>query len=200
VPPFLAPLTDVEIFQLGDRGYFVRDTFLGKDAALEVRAAVEALAAEGRFHPAGLSRGAAHHRDASWRGDEILWVAPETPPLKGLLEAFSALRDEINQGAYLGLDRFEVQASRYPGSGARYARHRDAFPGPGNRRLTALCYLNPGWTPEQGGALRLYLDDGELDIAPTLDRLVVFLSERVEHEVLPTFALRFATTAWYYGR
>jgi SM-20-related protein len=29
---------------------------------------------------------------------------------------------------------------------------------------------------------------------------VVFLSERVEHEVLPTFAPRLAVTGWFYGR
>lgn len=196
----LAPLTDDEVAQLGERGFFVRDSFLGKDTALGVRAAVEALYDAGRFHPAGLSRGAAHRLDVSQRGDEITWLTPETPPLAALLQGFEALRDEINRGAYLGLDRFEVQAARYPGSGARYVRHRDAFPGQGNRRLTALCYLNPEWRPEHGGALRLYLDEGPLDVEPLLDRLVVFLSERLEHEVLPAHALRLATTAWYYGR
>jgi len=39
-----------------------------------------------------------------------------------------------------------------------------------------------------------------LDVAPVLDRLVVFLSERLDHEVLPTFAPRLAVTAWFYGR
>ena len=34
---------------------------------------------------------------------------------------------------------------------------------------------------------------------PGVDRLVVFLSDRVEHEVLPAHAERWAVTAWYYG-
>ena len=90
--------------------------------------------------------------------------------------------------------------ARYTDDGARYVRHRDAFPGQGNRRLTAICYLNPDWRPEHGGMLRLHLDTGPLDVEPTLDRLVVFLSERVEHEVLPSRALRLAATAWFHGR
>jgi SM-20-related protein len=39
-----------------------------------------------------------------------------------------------------------------------------------------------------------------VDVEPSLDRLVVFLSERIDHEVLPAFAPRLALTAWYYGR
>lgn len=46
----------------------------------------------------------------------------------------------------------------YPGEGARFARHIDNTTGDG-RRLTVLAYLNPAWTPEEGGALRLFTDD-----------------------------------------
>jgi SM-20-related protein len=92
-----------------------------------------------------------------------------------------------------------VQLARYPGGGARYERHRDAFSGGPSRRLTAIYYLNDGWSPADGGALRIHADDGAVDLAPTIDRLVVFLSERLEHEVLPAFAPRLAITAWYRG-
>jgi SM-20-related protein len=195
-----APLTDEEIARLGERGFFVRDAFLGPEGALAVRSAALALHAQGRFHLAGLSRGGTHRTAPELRNDETTWLDPESPELAALFDAFTALRDALNRGAYLGLDRFDVQAAWYPGGGARYVRHRDAFPGQGNRRLTAICYLNPDWRPEHGGALRLYLEGGALDVEPRLDRLVVFLSERVEHEVLPAFAPRLAATAWFYGR
>jgi len=42
----------------------------------------------------------------------------------------------------------------YPGGGSRFARHIDNTTGDG-RRLTLLIYLNPDWTKEMGGALRL---------------------------------------------
>jgi SM-20-related protein len=196
----LAPPSDAEIAQLGEQGFFLRDRFLGEASALALREAVEALREGGRFLPAGLSRGGAYRIDPAVRGDAITWLAPELPGLEDLFSSFTALRDGLNEAAYLGLDRFDVQAAFYPGEGAHYARHRDAFPGQGNRRLTAICYLNPAWRPEHGGALRLFLDTGPLDVAPVLDRLVVFLSERVEHEVLPAYAPRLAATAWFYGR
>jgi SM-20-related protein len=65
--------------------------------------------------------------------------------------------------------------------------------------VTAILYLNPDWTEAAGGLLRLHLPSGPLDVAPLLDRLVVFRSEIVEHEVLPTHAPRWAVTAWYPG-
>lgn len=39
--------------------------------------------------------------------------------------------------------------------GARFAKHVDNTTCDG-RRLTTVTYLNPGWQPAQGGALRLF--------------------------------------------
>jgi SM-20-related protein len=173
---------------------------------MEVHDAVEALATAGRLRPAGLSRGAAYRLDEAVRGDATIWVTPdEAPPgLATLLASFLSLRDALNRDAYLGLDRVEVQAARYPGGGAGYRRHRDAFPAPfggrPNRRVTAIYYANPVWRPDDGGALRLHVDTGVVDVPPLLDRLLVFLSERIEHEVLPTRAARRAVTAWFRAR
>jgi SM-20-related protein len=200
-------LTDAEIHALDERGWFLRDAVLGRLAAMDVHDAVEGLAAAGRLRPAGLSRGASHRVDAAVRGDAIAWVGPDevSPQLAALRAAFSGLRDALNREAYLGLDRMEIQVARYPGGGAAYSRHRDAFPAPPpggrpNRRVTAIYYANPGWGPEDGGALRLHVAEGWIDVAPVLDRLLVFLSERVEHEVLPARAPRRAVTAWFRAR
>jgi SM-20-related protein len=199
-------LTDAEIRALGDRGWFLRDGVLGRPAALGVHDRVEALAAAGRLRPAGLSRGAGYRVDRPVRGDAILWIDPTDIPLEiaGLWAVFLALRDALNRQAYQGLDRTEVQIARYPGDGAAYDRHRDAFPvlpgGRPNRRVTAIYYANPAWCPQDGGALRLHGDDGPIDVAPILDRLLVFLSERVEHEVLPAATPRRAVTAWFRAR
>ena len=103
-------------------------------------------------------------------------------------------------GRTWGSAGFDLQLAHYPGGGERYVRHRDAFQGQSNRRVTAIYYANLDWRPEHGGLLRLHLEEGTQDVEPTLDRLVVFLSERVEHEVLPSHAPRLALTAWFYGR
>ena len=68
-----------------------------------------------------------------------------------------------------------------------------------NRRLTAIYYLNPGWQPARGGELALYTPAGTRIVAPVLDRLVVFIADEVEHEVMPSLHERWAITAWYYA-
>lgn len=199
-------LTDAEIHALDAPGWFLRDGVLGRPGSVGVHDAVEALAEAGRLRPAGLSRGAAYRVDVAVRGDAIAWIDPDEVPLEftELWTVFLALRDSLNREAYLGLDRIEVQVARYPGGGAAYDRHRDAFSAPRggrpNRRVTAIYYANPAWRPEDGGALRLHGGDGPVDVAPVLDRLLVFLSERVEHEVLPAQAPRCAVTAWFRPR
>ena len=199
-------LGDADIHALDERGWFLRDAVLGGPAAAGVHHAIEAQAAAGRLRPAGLSRGATYRVDGAVRGDAIAWPEPGEASLDlgALWTVFSGLRDALNREAYLGLERMEIQVARYPGGGAAYRRHRDAFPplpgGRPNRRVTAIYYANPGWRPEDGGALRLHADEGPVDVAPVLDRLLVFLSERVEHEVLPVWAPRCAVTAWFRAR
>lgn len=191
-------LTDDDIESLGTRGCFVRDDFLGASVAERLRVAVHSLAEDGKVQPAQVRRGGDRGLDRRIRGDLTRWIDPSVnPEVRALHDAFSALGAELSEKAYLGLGAFELQLARYPGDGAHYVRHRDAFSGAESRRLTAIWYANRDWREADGGALRLHLDDGARDVAPVLDRLVVFLSERVEHEVLPTHAPRCAVTAWY---
>jgi SM-20-related protein len=199
-------LTNADVVALGERGWFLRDGLLGPRTALRVHTAVVALADAGRLRPAGLGRGASHRVDQAYRRDAIAWVTADDVPagLGPLWETFAALRHALNRDAYLGLDRMEVQVARYPGGGAAYGRHRDTFSDPAggraNRRVTAIYYPNPAWAPDDGGALRIHGEGAPVDVAPLLDRLLVFLSERVEHEVLPTRAERWAVTAWLRAR
>ena len=194
-------LTDDEIQALGTQGFFTRPTFLGPERARAVHAEAQALVEAGGLRPAGIRRGADRTEDTSVRSDFITWVQPQPgTALGGLWDAFVQLGGALSAGAYLGLGRFDLQLAHYPGGGAHYQRHRDAFPGQSNRRVTAIYYANPDWRPEHGGKLRLYLDSGTLEVEPTLDRLVVFRSEQLDHEVLPAHAPRLALTAWFYGR
>jgi SM-20-related protein len=188
--------TDAEVAALGAGGFLMRDGFLGEERALAVAQAAAVLPG---FRPAGISRAAA--RDPNVRGDELVWldVASAPAPLGVLVSALEAAGREIDEAAYLGLGRFDVQVARYA-AGAVYQRHRDAFAGPASRVLTLIYYANPGWRPEHGGLLRLHGGADPVDVEPRLDRLVAFLAARVEHEVLPARAPRLAVTAWFYGR
>jgi SM-20-related protein len=61
-----------------------------------------------------------------------------------------------------------------------------------------IYYLND-WRTGDGGELCVHETDGTRRIAPELDRLVLFLSEKVEHEVADTRSTRLAVTAWMLG-
>ena len=100
----------------------------------------------------------------------------------------------------------------YPGGGARYVRHVDNSHG-NCRILTCILYLNRGWVPNDGGCLRLVASRGgthkgarsagigAIDIAPVMNRLVLFWSDvRMPHEVLPAASDRAACTLWYIDR
>ncbi len=189
----MAPMP-FDVAQLGSQGFFVVEQFL--DLTFVDRLFVEVRAMQGALQRAGVRRGGDHRLDDQVRGDRIGWVDEGAPGALGELRGrFEALRDELNREAYLGLRRVELQIGWYA-PGAQYVRHRDAFPGDDNRRLTAIVYLNRGWTPADGGVLRLHVEP-PVDVPPAAGTLVVFLSERVEHEVLPAHADRFALTAWF---
>jgi SM-20-related protein len=180
----------------------VCDGVLGAEVAAEVAAELRTSYATG-LAPARMGRGAARWFDAAERGDEMAWLDADAiePRLAPLWELFGDVMGALNRSAYLGLRRFDVQVARYPGKGERYARHADAFlPRFGvSRRATAIYYANPGWLPADGGMLRFYLDELAVNVEPVMDRLVLFASERVEHEVTPCYRERWAVTAWYYA-
>lgn len=152
------------------------------------------------------------------RGDYMLWVdesdafCPTTlrQVLRQMdrlvLEHLSSYNMELRASSLL---RKKAMATCYPGNGARYTRHCDN-PNKNGRKLTAILYLNADWKPEHGGELQLHLPppssllpsrdtEVETKIAPLMDRLLLFSSDRrVPHEVLPCFKRnRFALTLWY---
>ena len=199
-----AALKDDEVALLGERGWLVVDGFLGAEAALAAHAEALALRSEGVLSLAGVGHRDRHALQRRVRGDLTCWLdeAPLRTRFAPLLDALDGLRLELNRTAFLGLVGASVQLACYPGTGERYLRHRDAFhDGAAARRLTAIWYLNPGWSEPAGGCLRLYGDDGkpEVDVEPLLDRLLLLLAERVEHEVLPAWAERWAATAFFHG-
>lgn len=181
-----------EVEMLGENGYFVRDGFLGAELARQVRRE----AAQVPLRRAGVRR--ERTLDDTVRNDEIAFLTPEetSGALATAVQHFTELMHEVNETAYLGLRRFDLQLARYQ-PGGRYVRHLDAFPGQDNRRLTAIVYLNDGWVPAAGGQLKVFAGERELVVEPVLDRLVVFRSQLIEHEVLESRAERWALAAWY---
>lgn len=68
-----------------------------------------------------------------------------------------------------------------------------------DRKLSCIIYLNKS---PKGGQLRIHLRNSScsyIDIEPLFGRLVIFRSDKVEHEVLPTNSPRIALTIWASG-
>jgi SM-20-related protein len=183
-------LSEADLDALAAGQMVVRDGVLGLDLPV-----LATLVSAGELVGTGRSRVQGE------RGDRVVWLEPSAA-ISPLVALFDDLRAQLNREVWLGLGRYELQLACFS-PGARYARHRDAFRGTargGGRRLTAIWYPNVGWSPEDGGALRVWGGDHYRDVLPVHDRLVVFASEVWEHEVLPPNRPRLAVTAWYHGR
>lgn len=192
-------LTVDQVRTLGEGGVFVLDGALGPALAARCAAAAMALDDQGALDPARIGRDKRHR--PSIRGDRLAWLSEQdlSGPLGALWSGFCSLQVTLNRDVWLGLQRFAVQVACYPGEGERYAAHLDALRGDPARRVTAIVYLNPRWEPAHGGVLVADTPGGPVRVEPRLDRLVLFLSDRVRHEVEPAWAPRFAATAWYRG-
>ncbi len=190
----------VEAF--GDRGWADAPGFLPPDAVGRLAEETRARWRRGGFRPAGVGRGDSLRVRPEIRDDQVCWIdaARPTRAQARYLAAMEVLRRALNQGLWLGLFGFEAHLTVYP-PGARYQRHLDRFAGASHRAVSAVLYLNETWDPADGGALRLYLDErDQRDLAPLGGRLVLFRSERFEHEVLPAARERVSATGWFTRR
>ena len=182
---------------LADKGYAIVDHFL---SAKEVHAILQlddfknALL---HFKKAGIGKSADKQINEGIRGDYIQWIDKETasPEIKIYLDRLAELTGFINQSLFLSLKDYEVHKTIYP-AGTFYKRHLDQFKKDDHRKLSVICYLNENWKEEQGGQLRMYLPDEELDVFPTAGKLVCFRSDEIEHEVLPANRERMSLTGW----
>ena len=164
-------------------------------ATLALREDLRRLQACAALTPAAVGRGAAHGLRSDIRGDATLWLddARAGAVAATYLAALDALRIALNRRLFLGLDEVEAHYAAYP-AGARYAKHRDRFRDSDLRVVSFVTYLNPDWRDEDGGALRLSLAAGEIDVVPRSGS-VCFLSE-LEHEVLPGTRERNSIAGW----
>lgn len=152
------------------------------------------------FRRAGIGRDQEQQLNRQVRGDQIRWLSAGQPDEAAYLEWMERLRIGINRRLMMGLFDYECHFSRYP-QGAFYRRHLDAFKGRTNRVLSTVCYLNPDWKTSSGGELLIYADEQGQEpierVEPCYGTLVVFLSDRFPHEVLPAQRERLSLTGWY---
>ncbi len=198
---------------MAENGFCVLDNFISPDTVLCLAAEISALNSDDKMQAARTGRLAATV-NLKLRGDSIHWLDENHASLAQLtyFKEMEGLRCQLNQQLYLGLHSLECHLALYP-IGSAYPKHLDRFQlhddsHLAQRQISCILYLNQDWLAEDGGYLRLHLnDDGvtklniaHLDIAPIAGRLIVFLSDSFYHEVLPTHRARMSLTAWFLNR
>lgn len=182
----------------------VMDGWLGDTHARALRLEILGLLGAGipgPFRAAGIGAFEGHHLAPSIRSDRVCWfdaqgVAGLCPGVEValFLARLGGLMEHLNGTCFLGLERVECHASCFE-AGAFYGAHIDTLQDD-DRRVVSFCYyLNDTWTLAAGGCLRMSTDPA-VDVAPLLDRLVLFRSAELRHEVLPTAERRLSLTGW----
>lgn len=186
---------DAAIDALAVHGWCVLENALPEVSTAALADECAAMHASGELAAARIGREKAL---SALRGDHTRWfdMAAPTAAQRPYVEALESLRVSLNRSLMLGLVENEAHYAVYP-PGARYARHLDQPRQLEARVVSAVYYLNPDWQVQDGGALRLYLEDGSHhDVLPNAGRMVLFLSARFEHEVLPAMRERMSIACW----
>jgi len=182
------------------RGWQVVPEFLASDIVGALAAECRALDAAAALIAATTGRGV-DRAASTLRGDRTRWFddAALSPAQQAYWDAMQGLRESLNRRLLLGMETLEAHYALYP-AGTGYARHRDRFRDSDARVLSSVAYLNRDWLADDGGALRLHLPDGPIDVPPVGGTLVLFLSEEIEHEVLRARRERLSIAGWFRRR
>ena len=188
--------------EIYSNSYVVVDNFVDEAFRKALLKEQTDLLNEGQFTKAAVGKGDQKQVRAEIRSDEVLWMDPTAlSPLQSIFwEKVAEVQQVLNRRCFLGLKSFEGHFARYP-IGSFYKRHLDQFHAVPHRIVTVILYLNESWTEADGGQLRMYFPQEEgservEDVLPLGGRLVVFLSEEIPHEVLPTLKERISITGW----
>jgi len=186
---------------LAAQGWAVTQGFLPANTIEALVEEARRLLLAGRFSRAGIGRGEERQIRADVRSDQIFWLDENelTPAQSRFWSEIESLRAELNRELFLGLISFESHYAFYP-PGAFYRKHVDRFSDSDERAISCSLYLNSDWKEEDGGQLRLYVGDQQVEIFPQAGTLVIFRSDNLPHEVAPAGKDRFSLTGWFERR
>lgn len=182
---------------IAETGYAIIDDFLTANEVDSILELDEFKTGLLQFKKAGIGQKKEKQINEGIRGDYIEWIdrSVAAQPLQTYLAKLNALIAYVNQALFLSLKDCEVHMTIYP-VGSFYKKHLDQFKKDDHRKLSVICYLNKTWKEEEGGQLRIYLDEVPQDVLPIAGRLVCFRSDLLEHEVLPATRNRLSLTGW----
>lgn len=182
---------------LAEKGFSVTDSFLDNNEINAILSVDEFKNRMLHFKKAGIGNSASLKINESVRGDYISWLDTKNAhiSISVYVSRLKALQVYLNKTLFLSLKDIELHLTSYS-VGSYYSRHVDQFKQQDHRKISVILYLNRDWRSEQGGQLRVYSQNNEIDIFPVAGRLVCMRSDLIEHEVLPSSRERLSVTGW----
>ncbi len=179
---------------LVESGYIIIDNALDKNLSLKLLKVID----EESFKQAGISGANDLHLDKNRRSDKIKWLDEDCAAQSEFLAFSKGLQEYLNRSLYLGISYYESHFAIYE-KGDFYEKHLDAFRESKNRVVTTVYYLNQNFKKSDGGELVVYDINGNLltKVVPNANTLVIFMSEKFPHEVLPAIKKRYSIAGWY---
>ena len=181
---------------LAENDYVTADQFIDDEMYTRIMNFFREKEENDQLTKAGIGSSGEFKVDSSVRGDFIYWLERDNDQK---METFFSLMDELvdalRKYCYLSLSGSEFHIAKYP-AGSYYKKHLDQFNNRSNRMITVLLYLNENWKPGDGGELKIYGKDQNILVEPVARRLLLFKSDKIEHEVLVTRVPRYSLTGW----
>lgn len=182
--------------ELADNDFVVVDDFLSDYLVNKVISFFEDRLSENDLEKAGIGALGNHTIDKKIRGDYIYWLSePRDVELNQLFDQLNEMILNLKRYCFLSISDVECHLAYYP-EGSFYKKHVDQFKERNNRIISFALYLNEDWKAEDEGQLVIYKDGNTHKIDPLKNRIVLFKSAGLEHEVLLTNAPRYSVTGW----
>jgi SM-20-related protein len=200
----LGHVSDDDISQimtdLCESGYSVFDNALSPDDIEQLCLYAEVSLEVGNFRAAAIGKDHNKSTHPEIRGDFSLWIENynEVPSLKQFHDLVLRIMACAKKELFIPAKRFESHFAVYP-VGAGYLPHYDQHQGANTRQLSIVLYLSD-LNPGDGGELKLHntltTSSANIIVTPERGKLVIFVSEKILHEVLPTKKKRWSLTGW----
>ncbi|MEX1193162.1 MAG: 2OG-Fe(II) oxygenase [Brumimicrobium sp.] len=192
-----ADLWETRMDNLSQNDFVIMDDFLTATTLSNVKSFFYKKECENVFDRAAIGSKNEAKIVSEIRGDYTFWLdkSRDENELK-LFEVFDEIKFIINRYCFLSLSDYEFHLALYP-KGSFYKKHLDQFKGRNNRMISLIIYLNENWKDGDGGELKVYpKEQAPIIISPLNNRCVLFRSDSLLHEVLPTNKNRKSVTGW----
>jgi SM-20-related protein len=182
--------------ELAEKDIVIVDDFITEDLYKTIMSFFIAMEESEHLKKAGIGASQDYQIQKEVRGDLIYWLDPEKDyQLTPFFALIDELRKKLGMYCFISLAGSEFHLAKYP-TGSKYERHIDQFNNSSNRQITVLIYLNKDWKKGNGGELKVYKKEGDYLVEPIAKRLLMFKSDIIEHEVLPTNVPRYSLSGW----